>query len=111
MAHDPTQSNRQGPDEGAQYCSAIFPAGEVQAKVTKAYVAQLDQARLFEATIVTKIEPGTRFYPAKGYHQNFLTLNPGYPYIVINDLPKIDHLKTLLPQDFRADPVLVTVSG
>jgi peptide-methionine (S)-S-oxide reductase len=111
VAHDPTQLNFQGPDSGTQYRSAIFPTSDAQGKVAKAYIAQLDQAHLFNAAIVTKIEPGARFYPAEGYHQNFLTLNPDYPYIVYNDLPKIEHLKTLFPQDFRADPVLVAVAG
>jgi peptide-methionine (S)-S-oxide reductase len=111
VAHDPTQLNRQGPDQGTQYRSAVFPASEAQSKVAKAYIAQLDAAHLFDAGIVTKIEPAGRFYPAEGYHQNFLTLNPDYPYIVVNDLPKIRRLKTLFPQNFRADPVLVAVAG
>jgi peptide-methionine (S)-S-oxide reductase len=107
VAHDPTELNRQGPDEGTQYRSAIFPADDEQASVAKAYVAQLDAAHVFNAPIVTKIEPGRTFYPAEDYHQDFLALNPGYPYIVFNDLPKIDNLKRLFPEAYRAEPVLV----
>jgi len=107
VAHDPTQLNRQGPDSGTQYRSAIFPVDAEQAKVAKAYIAQLNQAQVFDAAIVTKIEPGRAFYPAEGYHQDFLTRNPTYPYIVINDLPKIDDLQRLLPADYRPDPALV----
>ncbi len=76
------QLNRQGPDRGTQYRSAIFPVNDEQAKIAKAYIGQLDQAKLFDAAIVTKIEPGHEFYPAEDYHQDFLTLNPTYPYIV-----------------------------
>ncbi|PYR94211.1 MAG: peptide-methionine (S)-S-oxide reductase [Acidobacteria bacterium] len=107
VAHDPTELNRQGPDVGTQYRSAIFPATEEQASVAKAYIAQLDQARVFKAPIVTGIESGRTFYPAEAYHQDFLTLNPTYPYIVYNDLPKIENLKRLFPELYRANPVLV----
>jgi peptide-methionine (S)-S-oxide reductase len=107
VAHDPTQLNRQGPDSGTQYRSAIFPATPEQAEVAKAYIAQLDQAHAFKKDIVTKIEPGRAFYPAEGYHQDFLTRNPTYPYIAINDMPKIDDLKHLFPDVYRATPVLV----
>jgi peptide-methionine (S)-S-oxide reductase len=107
VAHDPTQLNRQGPDRGTQYRSAIFPSDEAQAKLAKAYIAQLDQAHAFNAAIVTKIEPGRTFYPAEDYHQDFLALNPGYPYIVFNDLPKVENLKRLFPEVYRATPVLV----
>ncbi len=107
VAHDPTELNRQGPDEGSQYRSAIFPMSDEQASVAKAYIAQLNQARVFDAAIVTKIEPGRTFYPAEDYHQDFLALNPTYPYIVFNDLPKIETLKRLFPDAYRADPVLV----
>ncbi|WP_112945298.1 MULTISPECIES: peptide-methionine (S)-S-oxide reductase MsrA [unclassified Rhizobium] len=111
VAHDPTQLNRQGPDTGTQYRSAIFPANDEQAKVAKAYIGQLNQARVFDAAIVTKIEPGKSFYPAEGYHQDFLTNNPTYPYIVINDLPKVAALKQLFPRDYSEKPVLVAASG
>lgn len=106
-AHDPTELNRQGPDIGTQYRSAIFPANAEQAKVAKAYIAQLNQAKAFDAVIVTTIEPERIFYPAEGYHQDFLTKNPGHPYIVINDLPKIESLKRLFPALYRSEPALV----
>lgn len=108
VAHDPTELNRQGPDTGTQYRSAIFPADGTQAKVAKAYIAQLDKAKVYDAAIATKIEPGHAFYPAEDYHQDFLTLNPTYPYIVYNDLPKIENLKRLFPDRYRSDPVLVS---
>jgi peptide-methionine (S)-S-oxide reductase len=111
VAHHPTELNRQGPDEGTQYRSTIFPADAEQAKVAKAYIAQLDQAHVFESAIVTTIEPGRSFYPAEDYHQDFLTRNPGYPYIVYNDLPKIGELKRLFPDLYRDDPVLVTAAS
>ncbi|WP_432285741.1 peptide-methionine (S)-S-oxide reductase MsrA [Aminobacter sp. BA135] len=108
VAHDPTELNRQGPDTGTQYRSTIFPADAEQAKVAKAYVAQLDKAKVFDAAIATTIEPGRAFYKAEDYHQDFLTLNPTYPYIVYNDLPKIENLKRLFPDRYRSDPVLVS---
>jgi peptide-methionine (S)-S-oxide reductase len=107
VAHDPTELNRQGPDSGKQYRSAIFPQNEEQAKVAKAYIAQLDSAHAFNEPIVTTIEPGRTFYPAEDYHQDFLAHNPGYPYIVFNDLPKIANLKRVFPALYRPDPVLV----
>ena len=107
VAHDPTELNRQGPDTGTQYRSAIFPTSDEQARVAAAYIAQLNQAHVYRSAIVTKIEPGKTFYAAEGYHQDFLTRNPHYPYIVINDLPKVDDLKKLFPEIYRADPVLV----
>ena len=107
VAHDPTQLNRQGPDVGTQYRSAIFPANAEQARVAKAYIAQLNQARVYNAAIVTKIEPGREFYPAEDYHQDYMTLHPAQPYIVYNDLPKIDDLKKVFPELYRPDPVLV----
>ena len=110
MAHDPTELNRQGPDSGTQYRSEIFAATADQAKIAKAYVAQLDKAGAFGAPIVTKIEALRGFYPAEGYHQDFLTLNPTYPYIAINDVPKVEALKRLFPDSYRADPVLVSMA-
>jgi peptide-methionine (S)-S-oxide reductase len=107
VAHDPTQLNRQGPDFGTQYRSAIFPLNAEQASVAKAYIAQLNQAKVFPSTIATTIEPGHPFYPAEEYHQDYLTRYPNQPYIVINDLPKIDDLKRLFPELYRADPILV----
>ena len=107
VAHDPTQLNRQGPDSGPQYRSAIFPTTTEQAATAKAYIAQLNQARAFGAAIVTKIEKDKVFYPAELYHQDFLTRHPTHPYIVYNDLPKIDDLKRIFANEFRAEPVLV----
>jgi peptide-methionine (S)-S-oxide reductase len=107
VAHDPTELNRQGPDTGTQYRSAIFAVTAEQADVAKAYIAQLDQTHAFKKPIVTKIEADKTFYPAEGYHQDFLTRNPTYPYIAINDLPKIEDLKRLSPDVYRAVPVLV----
>ena len=107
VAHDPTELNRQGPDVGTQYRSAIFPTDPEQARVAKAYIAQLNQAHAFDEAIVTRVEPDRAFYPAESYHQDFLTRHPTYPYIVVNDLPKIAQLKRLFPDSYRADPVLV----
>jgi peptide-methionine (S)-S-oxide reductase len=107
VAHDPTQFNYQGPDIGPQYRSAIFPTNEEQARVAKAYIAQLDQAKVYGDTIVTTIEPGHAFHPAEDYHQDYLTLNPTQPYIVINDLPKIRNLERIFPELYREEPVLV----
>jgi peptide-methionine (S)-S-oxide reductase len=108
VAHDPTELNRQGPDTGTQYRSAIFPVNDEQAQVAKAYIAQLDGAHVFEAPVVTTIEPGKTFYRAEDYHQDFLAKNPGYPYIVYNDLPKVANLKRLFPALYRPDPTLTT---
>ena len=110
VAHDPTLLNRQGPDSGTQYRSTIFPQTPEQARIAEGYIAQLGDAHVFPAAIKTTIEPGRTFYAAEDYHQNFLTLNPTYPYIVINDLPKIENLKKLFPDNYRADPVLISVS-
>lgn len=107
VAHNPTQLNYQGPDHGTQYRSTIFPLTEEQAETASAYIAQLDAADLFEGPIVTTIEPQKTFYAAEQYHQDFLTLNPTYPYIVINDLPKVAALKSLFPGEYRDEPVLV----
>ncbi len=111
VAHDPTELNRQGPDIGTQYRSAIFPENEDQGRVAKAYIAQLNKARLYDAAIVTTIEPGHAFYPAEAYHQDFLTNNLTYPYIVYNDLPKLENLRKLFAKDFREKPVLVAKNG
>ena len=110
VAHDPTQLNRQGPDTGTQYRSTVFAANDQQASVAKAYIAQLDEAKVFKKRIVTTIETGRAFYAAEKYHQDFLVHNPTYPYIVYNDLPKIENLKKLLPQFYRPTPVLVSNS-
>jgi len=111
VAHDPTELNYQGPDHGTQYRSALFPVDAEQAHVAQAYIAQLDQGRVFGAPIVTKIEPERTFYPAESYHQNYLTLHPDSPYIVYNDLPKIEALKQAFPSLYRAAPVLVATSN
>ena len=107
VVHDPTALNRQGPDTGTQYRSAIFPADAAQAGVATAYITQLNQTHAFKKAIVTTIEPGRTFYPAETDHQDFLTRNPTYPYIVVNDLPKIEDLKRLFPGLYRATPMLV----
>ena len=107
VAHDPTELNRQGPDTGPQYRSAIFSTTAEQANVAKAYIAQLDLAHAFKKPIVTKIDPDRAFYPAEAYHQDYLTRNPRNPYIAINDLPKIDDLKRVFADLYRATPVLV----
>ena len=110
VAHDPTELNRQGPDTGTQYRSTIFPSTPEQAKIANAYIAQLDAAHVFPRPVVTTVETGLSFYAAEDYHQNFLTLNPTYPYIAINDLPKVENLKRLFPENFRTDPVLVATA-
>jgi len=97
-AHDPTELNRQGPDSGSQYRSAIFYANADQKKIADAYIAQLDQAKVFSEPIVTQVVPLKGFFPAEGYHQNFLARHPDYPYIVINDMPKLDLLHEKFPQ-------------
>ena len=108
VAHDPTELNRQGPDAGSQYRSAIFPANAEQARVAASYIGQLNKARAFDGAIVTRIEPNKVFYPAEAYHQDFLVQHPNHPYIVINDLPKIGALKRLFPDLYRSEPVLTS---
>lgn len=107
VAHNPTELNRQGPDHGTQYRSAIFPQSPEQQAVAQAYIAQLDAAKSFNAPIVTKVESYNGFYPAEDYHQNFLTTHPTYPYIVINDLPKVGQLKQLFADRYSEQPVLL----
>jgi peptide-methionine (S)-S-oxide reductase len=111
VAHDPTQVDRQGPDVGTQYRSAIFYADAQQKRIADAYIAQLDKARTFRRPIVTRVDPLKGFYAAEAYHQDFLILNPSYPYIVINDLPKIVNLKRLFPEQYREKPVMTTASA
>ena len=110
VAHDPTQLNRQGPDIGTQYRSAIFPASTEQANIAKAYIAQINQARAFPAAIATKIEADRTFYPAEAYHQDFMARNPTYPYIVFHDAPKLVELKRIFPDLYRAEPMLVSAA-
>ena len=110
VAHDPTELNRQGPDTGTQYRSTIFPQSPEQARIAAAYIGQLDHAKAFPAPLATTIEPGKEFYPAEGYHQDYLTLHPSQPYIAINDLPKVEALKNLFPDRYRVAPVLVAAA-
>jgi peptide-methionine (S)-S-oxide reductase len=103
---DPTMKNAQGPDEGTQYRSEIFFATPEQQKTASAYIAQLDAAHAFQAPIATRIDALHGFYPAEAYHQDFLENHPDHPYIVFNDMPKVEALKTIFPQDFSAQPRL-----
>ncbi len=111
VAHDPTELNRQGPDEGTQYRSDIFYSNEMQRKIATAYIAQLDAAHVYGRKIVTRVDPLSGFYPAEQYHQDYLIHNPDNPYIVINDLPKIQNLRQTLPQMYAPRPVLVAANG
>ena len=108
VATNPTQLNRQGPDTGTQYRGVIFYANDVQKKIAESYIAQLGKTGLFGAPIVTQVSPLQGFYPAEAYHQDFLLLNPTYPYIVYNDLPKIRNFQKLLPALYQAKAVTVT---
>jgi peptide-methionine (S)-S-oxide reductase len=101
VAHDPTQLNRQYPDEGTQYRSVIFYGNDEQKKVADDYIAQLDQAKVFSHKIVTQVVPLKGFYPAEGYHQNYATLHPDNPYIARFDLPKVANLQQMYPQLYR----------
>jgi len=105
VVHDPTQLDQQGPDSGPQYRSNIFYGTSAQRKIAQAYIVQLDQAKVFERPIVTRVDPLKAFYPAEEYHQDFLQHNPNHPYIVINDLPKIDNLRKIFPTYFREPPI------
>ncbi len=108
VAHDPTQLNRQYPDEGTQYRSAIFYADDSQKGIAEAYIAQLNRSRAFSSPIVTRVDPFKGFYPAEGYHQDFLFHNPNYPYIAINDIPKVENLQRTFPSLYMERPVLVS---
>jgi peptide-methionine (S)-S-oxide reductase len=107
---DPTQLNRQGPDTGTQYRSALFPTSEAQRKVAAAYIDQLRKANLWKQPIVTRIERAQAFYPAEPYHQDYLTLHPDSGYIRYNDLPKVAALKQMYPHLWREQPVLVNAT-
>ncbi len=98
---DPTLVNRQGPDSGTQYRSALFPLTPAQDQVARAYIAQLSAAHVYKRPIATRVEGNHAFYPAEAYHQNFYALNPSYPYIVVNDRPKVEALKGLFPEDWK----------
>jgi peptide-methionine (S)-S-oxide reductase len=107
VAHDPTQLNRQGPDHGTQYRSAIFTTSDEQKQVADAYIAQLNAAKVYGSPIVTKVSALQAFFPAEAYHQDYLTLHPNQPYIAYNDLPKIDNLKKLFADNYIEKPTLV----
>jgi peptide-methionine (S)-S-oxide reductase len=111
VAHDPTQLNRQGPDTGPQYRSAIFYRDDSQKSIAQAYVAQLDKAGVFKRPIVTQINQLTEFYPAEAYHQDYATLHPSSPYIVYNDLPKVTNLQHVFADLYRDSPVLVSAAS
>jgi peptide-methionine (S)-S-oxide reductase len=111
VAHNPTELNYQGPDSGPSYRSAIFVANDDQKRIAQAYIAQLQGAHVFNAPIVTTLEPLKGFYPAEDYHQDFLVLHPTYPYIVVNDAPKVDNLKRLFVDYYRDVPVTVMASN
>jgi len=110
VAHDPTQLNRQGPDSGTQYRSAIFTTNDEQKKVADAYIAQLNAAKVYGAPIVTKVGPLEGFYPAEAYHQDYLTLHPTQPYIAYNDLPKVENLKKIFAANYIEKPTLVSTA-
>jgi peptide-methionine (S)-S-oxide reductase len=111
VAHDPTQLNRQHPDTGPQYRSAVFYVNDSQKQITERYIAQLDAARSFPSKIVTQVAPLNAFYAAEKYHQDYATLHPESGYIATFDLPKIENLKKILPEVFRAQPVLVATAS
>lgn len=106
VAHDPTELDRQGPDQGTQYRSEIFAVNPAQQQAAEAYIAEISKARVFAGPIVTKVEPLKAFYPAEAYHQDYATLHPGSLYIAVYDKPKIEDLKKLYPDLYRAEPVL-----
>ena len=107
VVHDPTQLNRQGPDSGTQYRSAIFTTSDEQKKVTDAYIAQLNAAKVYRKPIVTRVGPLEGFYPAEAYHQDYLTLHPTQPYIAYNDIPKVENLKKIFAENYIEKPTLV----
>jgi peptide-methionine (S)-S-oxide reductase len=107
VVHDPTQLNRQGPDSGTQYRSAIFTTSDEQKKVADAYIAQLNAAKVYSRPIVTKVGALEGFFPAEAYHQDYLTLHPNQPYIAFNDLPKVENLKKIFADNYIEKPTLV----
>jgi peptide-methionine (S)-S-oxide reductase len=111
VAHNPTELNRQGPDSGPQYRSAIFYTNDEQKRVAEAYIAQLNNDHAFNRPIVTQVNSLAGFYPAEEYHQDYATLHPENPYIAYNDTPKINHLKQLFTDLYRDKPVLVEASN
>jgi len=108
VVHDPTQLNRQGPDTGTQYRSAIFTANDEQKKVAEAYIAQLNAAKVYKKPIVTKVGPLQAFYAAEDYHKDYLTLHPNQPYIAFNDIPKVENLKKIFTENYIEKPTLVS---
>jgi peptide-methionine (S)-S-oxide reductase len=108
VVHDPTQLNRQGPDAGSQYRSAIFVADAEQRRIAETYIAQLNQAHAFPRPIATRIEALKGFYPAEGYHQDYLVNHPNALYIEYNDLPKVENLERVFPALYNPRPVLTT---
>lgn len=111
VAHDPTEVNRQGPDTGPQYRSAVFYETNKQSELTRRYIAQLDAAQLLRGPIATEVSPLARFYPAESEHQNYASRNPRSPYIAMHDAPKLVDLQALLPQRYRDEPVLTAVAA
>ena len=111
VAHNPTELNYQGPDTGPSYRSAIFYANDDQKRIAAGYIEQLDKAHVFAAPIATKLEALKGFYPAEAYHQDFAVTHPNYPYIVFNDLPKVENLKRMFPDYYRSAPVTVLASN
>ena len=110
VVHDPTQLNRQGPDSGTQYRSAIFTTTDEQKKVAEAYIAQLNAAKVYSKPIVTKVGPLQGFFPAEAYHQDYLTLHPNQPYIAYNDIPKVENLKKIFAENYIEKPTLVSTA-
>lgn len=112
VAHNPTELNFQGPDQGTQYRSEIFPQSEAQRQTAKAYIVQLKAAHVFKGPIVTKVDAAkATFYPAEGYHQDYAVKHPFQPYIAYNDAPKAENLKKLFPKVWRETPVTVAEAG
>ena len=105
VAHDPTQLNRQGPDHGTQYRSAIFYGSDEQKRIAEAYIAQLDQAKVYPSKIVTQVVPLQAFYAAESYHQDYAMRHPNQPYIVYNDAPKVEHLRQQYPELYTGNAV------
>src|SRR5271155_1897663 len=106
VVHDPTQLNRQGPDAGTQYRSAIFYVDETQKRIAEAYIGQLDSSHAFPRSIVTRVDPLKGFYPAEDYHQDYLYHNPSALYIAMYDIPKVENFKQLFPELYSGRPVL-----
>jgi peptide-methionine (S)-S-oxide reductase len=111
VALDPTERDRQGPDDGPQYRSEIWTNDPADAKLARTYIAMLDAKHLYASPIATRVDPLNGFYPAETHHQDFLARNPDYPYIAINDIPKVEALKSLFPADYSPSPVLALPSS